>query len=190
MGSDATCQGLHTEPPLDDSVIVGADGGLKDVLVCVRKGLEGWSFPVPTEVVYLTQEGCTYVPHVLGIRVDQPLEIINGDDVTHNVHTFPRKNNSFNQTQAKGGANLKKSFARAELLLPVKCDIHGWMSSYIGVVDNPFFAVSSADGHFDLGKLPPGEYTIEAHHEVFGRQKQTVTVADGESKAIEFTFSE
>ncbi len=126
----------------------------------------------------------------MGIQTGQPLGIRNSHAVSHNVHTFSSRNPDFNQSQPVGSDNLKKSFERTELLIPVKCDMHGWMNSYVGVVDNPFYAVTGEDGSFDLGKLPPGEYTIEAHHESLKRQKQKITVADGVAQTIEFTFSQ
>ena len=64
------------------------------------------------------------------------------------------------------------------------------MGSYIGLVKHPFFAVTADGGTFSLGKLPPGEYVVEAWHEVFGTKEQTITVGDGETKAVEFSFSE
>ena len=160
MGSDATCGGLHAEAVLDESAIVDAHGGLQNVLVYVRKGLEGWKFSTPTNTAELKQQGCVYAPHVLGVQVGQPVAIHNNDAVTHNVHVYANKNSSFNQTQASGGPNLELKFERNEVPITFKCDIHGWMSNYVGVFDHPFFAVSAADGSFDLGQLPAGDYTL------------------------------
>ena len=190
MGSDPKCEGLHAEKLLDESALVGAGGELANVFVYVRKGLEGWKFATPTEAVQVTQEGCTYVPHVLGVRVGQPLEISNGDPVSHNVHGYAKKNPGFNQTQAPGAAVMTKVFNRSEVLVPLKCDIHGWMSTFVGVVENPFFAVSAVDGSFDLGQLPPGDYQIAARHEIFGLQKQDITITAAGAQTIEFSFSE
>ena len=191
MGSDPVCQALHAEPIRTEVALVDDDGHLANAFVWVRKGLEGWEFPVPTEVVAVTQEGCRYIPHVIGVQVGQPFEVRNSDPNSHNVHAFPVKNKSFNRTQAEGSKAIEVKFTRPEVLLPMKCDLHGWMSTYIGVVEDPFFAVSAEDGTFDLGKLPPGEYQICARHEVFGLEKLTVTIAEGdEDQAIEFTFEE
>jgi len=81
-------------------------------------------------------------------------------------------------------------FKRQEVMLELKCDVHGWMGSYLGLVKHPFFAVTADGGTFSLGKLPPGEYVVEAWHEVFGAKEQTITVGDGETKAVEFSCSE
>jgi len=190
MGSDPKCEGMG-DGGLDESAIVGPSGELANVFVWVRKGLEGWKFATPTEPVHVAQQGCTYTPHVLGVQVGQPLEIGNADPVSHNVHSFGKKNPGFNQTQAPGSAGLTKVFNRSEVLLPLKCDIHGWMSTFVGVVENPFFAVSAEDGSFDLGQLPPGTYQISARHEIFGLQKQDITItADGGPQTLSFSFSE
>jgi hypothetical protein len=70
-----------------------------------------------------------------------------------------------------------------------KCDVHGWMASYVGVMAHPFFAVTDEAGHYDLKGLPPGHYTIEAWHEVFGRQTGTVTIAEGQPQTLDFSFT-
>ena len=85
---------------------------------------------------------------------------------------------------------MTKVFNRSEVLVPLKCDIHGWMSTFVGVVENPFFAVSAVDGSFDLGQLPPGDYQIAARHEIFGLQKQDITITAAGAQTIEFSFSE
>jgi len=74
------------------------------------------------------------------------------------------------------------------VMVPFKCDVHGWMNAWVGVLDHPYYAVTSADGSFSLKGLPPGTYTIEAWHEKLGTQTQTVTVAEKESKDVQFTF--
>jgi hypothetical protein len=190
MGSDAQCGASNSEPVMDETAIISADGHLQNVFVYVKEGLDAWSFSPPSEPVLLNQVGCTYQPHVLGIQVGQQLNIKNSDQVTHNVHSFSKRNSSFNKGQANGGSDIEVTFKKGEVLIPIKCDMHGWMSSYLGVTESPFNGVSAANGSFDLGKLPPGKYTIEARHELFGKQSQEITVGDGESKAIEFTFSE
>jgi plastocyanin len=192
MGSDASCHDLHSgEAPVDESIIVSADGGLQNVFVWVKKGHEGYKFATPSEPVLLDQTGCVYTPHVVGLMKGQKLQISNSDPVTHNVHTYSKKNPSFNKSQPAGTASIDKVLNRDEGMFRVACDMHGWMNSYVAVVDNPFFAVSDASGKFDLGKLPPGEYSISAEHEVFGTKKGKVTIAAGDTaKTLDFTFTE
>jgi len=110
MGSDPACHGLHTEPPRDESIIVGEKGELANVFVWVSKGLEGKKFEPPKEPAVLDQKGCTYVPHVLGMQVGQKLVVHNTDPVTHNVHSFAKKNKSFNQSQQAGGNSIEQVF--------------------------------------------------------------------------------
>jgi plastocyanin len=191
MGSDAECSGLHAEKPLDESAVVGAGGGLANVFVWVRKGLDAWVFTPPTEAVVINQQGCVYIPHVLGAQVGQPVEVRNADPITHNVHGYSKKNTGFNQTQAPGSNAITREFKRSEVFVTLKCDIHGWMNTYLGVVEHPFFTVTDEDGSFDLGTLPPGDYQIAARHEVFGLQKQDITIgADGAAQTLEFGFTE
>ncbi|MDP6839831.1 MAG: carboxypeptidase regulatory-like domain-containing protein [Planctomycetota bacterium] len=184
---DETCEALHPEPPINESLLVSKDGQIQNVFVYIKKGVEQWKHAVPETPVTLTQEGCMYKPHVFGIMVGQELEISNGDDTTHNVHLFAIKNTSFNMTQKKD-SKAKKKFSTAEVMVEFKCDIHSWMGSRVGVLDHPFYAVSAADGSFSLPKLPAGSYTVEAIHEELGKQSQEITVVDAVDLSIEFTF--
>lgn len=79
-------------------------------------------------------------------------------------------------------------FKNPEIMVQMKCDVHPWMSSYIGVVAHPFFAVTGEDGSFRIQNLPAGTYTLEVWRERLGTQTQQVTVADGETKEVDFTF--
>jgi plastocyanin len=167
---------------------VGPDGGLQNVFVYVKDGLGELVFPIPATPVVLGQEGCMYRPRVLGIQVGQTLEILNGDDTLHNIHAMPERNAEFNKAQNGRGFLNTHVFSTEEVLVPFKCDVHKWMNAYVGVVHHPFFAVTGADGSFELKGLPPGTYTIEAVHETLGRQEQTVTLADAGSQRVAFAF--
>ncbi|HET9228790.1 MAG TPA: carboxypeptidase regulatory-like domain-containing protein [Thermoanaerobaculia bacterium] len=189
MNADPICASLHTTP-VDTGKYQVKDGKLGNVFVYVKTGLEGKSFPTPTEAKVLDQQGCTYHPHVMGIQVGQPLEIKNSDETLHNVHATPASNQEFNQAQPaiQGVPPIKKTFDKAEVMMPFKCDVHPWMSSYIGVLDHPYYAVSGDDGSFAIDKLPPGTYTLEAWHEELGTATQQVTVAANQTVDVNFDF--
>jgi plastocyanin len=182
--SDPDCPGKVTS----DDVVVGADGALGNVFVYVKDGLGNLVFPVPTTPVVLGQEHCMYKPHVVGIQVGQTLDIVNGDDTLHNIHAVPTANGEFNKAQQFKGFRNQHVFSTKEVMVPFKCDVHRWMSAYVGVVDHPFFAVTGDGGTFSLEGLPPGTYTIEAVHEKFGRQTQSVTLESKGTQDIAFTF--
>ncbi|MBI4615993.1 MAG: carboxypeptidase regulatory-like domain-containing protein [Planctomycetes bacterium] len=190
MAVEAKCSGQHTEPVLDESAVVSPEGGLKNVFVYVKSGLDKWTFESPSDPTVIDQKGCMYTPHIQGMQPGQKLVIRNSDPLLHNIHCFAELNDGFNFGQSQQGDEQTRSFARQEVMVKFKCDVHGWMSSYIGVVRHPFFAVTAEDGTFRLPKLPAGEYEVEAWHEVFGTQRQKVTVGDGEEKEIAFSFEE
>ena len=165
------------------------NGNLQNVFVHIKDGLGNkYIFDTPTEPVKLDQKGCHYVPHVLGVRVTQPLEVSNSDETLHNVHGMPRANREFNQGQPIVGMKNTVTFTAPEVMIPFKCDVHSWMSAYVGAVSHPYFAVTGKEGTFELKAVPPGTYTIEAWHEKLGRQTQSVTVAEKDAKDVNFTF--
>ena len=183
--SDPNC----TATVYTESYVTGQGGTLQNVFVYVKDGLGSRTFPVPTTPVVLEQKGCTYIPHVLGVMAGQPLELRNGDPTLHNIHAIPEANREFNMGQPIQGMKQQHIFSAKEVLVPFKCDVHSWMNAQVGVVDNPFFAVTGNDGTFELKGLPPGTYTIEAVHEKLGRQTQTITVGPKETKSdVSFTF--
>jgi plastocyanin len=187
MSADAVCSAGGTAAQGAGDAVV-TNGKLANVFVYVSKGLEGKRFETPKEAVTLDQKGCRYHPHVLGLMVGQTLKIVNSDATVHNVHPTPKINKAFNVAQTSAGSTTDKTFDNEEVMIPISCDIHGWMRSYVGVLPHPFYSVSGTDGAFSLKGMPPGTYTITAWHEKFGQQTQQVTVAAKESKNITFTF--
>ena len=187
MGSDPVCM-TNSKGPVTSETFLVDNGGLENVFVYVKDGLGHYYFETPTESIKLEQAGCRYHPHVFGIRVGQPLEIVNGDDTLHNVHAMANVNQEFNFGQQMKGMRQTKTFTAREVMVPVKCDVHGWMSAYAGVLDHPYFAVTANGGTFELKNLPAGTYTIEAWHEKLGAQTQSVTLGEKETKAMTFTF--
>ena len=188
MNSDPVCAMTATNTM--SSTFVGTDGHLGNVFVYVKEGLEGQSFPAATGSVELNQQGCRYTPHVMGIQVGQTLTITNSDMTLHNIHATPAANDEFNMGQPIQGMTFDRTFEQAEVMVPFKCDVHGWMNSYIGVLDHPYFAVTGETGMFDISTLPPGDYVLEAWHESLGTQTQNVTVATGQTAEVSFTFAQ
>lgn len=187
MMSDPACMAAHPEPVGAGRIVV-KNGKLANVFVYVKTGLEGKSFPVPADDKILDQEGCLYYPPVQGIQVGQRLVIRNRDSTFHNVHAMPASNPEFNEGQAAQAPAFTKTFDKPEVMVPVKCDIHGWMSSWIGVLPHPYYAVTGEDGSFSLDKLPPGTYTLEAWHETLGTATRQVKVEAGQTAKVSFDF--
>jgi plastocyanin len=183
MSQDANCQGANTA----ENVVV-SDGHLENVFVYVKEGLGSRTFDVPKDAVTLNQSGCKYHPHVIGVMAGQTIKIVNSDPTTHNIHPTPKDNREWNESQAPQAAPLEKTFAREEIMLPVKCNQHPWMRMFVNVVKSPFYAVTGPDGKFELKGLPPGDYTIAFVHEKFGEQTQKVTLAAKDTKTVDATF--
>jgi len=188
MAADPFCQQAHSEVVMRSPVAVDADGGLSNVVVHVAAGLDGYTFPVPDESLLVDQVGCIYEPHVLAGRTGQTIIFQNSDDTLHNVNVQPANNPAFNEGQPLKGMSSEKQFMNAEIGIPARCDVHPWMTAFVSVFDHPYFSVSSTDGTFDLDRLPPGDYVIEAWHETLGTQTQAVSVAPNEPTSLTISF--
>lgn len=188
MAAEPNCAKQHSEPVLDEQVVTGPGGALANVIIYVKGDLAGYTFQVPTSPMTIDQKGCMYTPHVLALGASQPLQVINSDPTTHNIHPAPKDNREWNESQPPGAAPIEKTFAREEVAIPVKCNVHPWMKAYIAVLNNPYFAVTGKDGKFEIKNLPPGTYTIEAWQELYGTSDQSVTIGPKESKTVEFAF--
>lgn len=187
MSADPVCAKQHPSPVLAQEVSTDAKGDLQNVIVFVADGLGDRTFDPPTQPAVVEQKGCMYAPHVLAVRANQPLEVLNEDATSHNIHPTPANNREWNKAEPPG-SKMEEAFAREEIAIPVKCNVHPWMRAYIAVFKHPFFAVTGKDGGFDLTGLPPGTYTLKAWHEKFGTATQTVTVGPNETKEISFVF--
>jgi plastocyanin len=189
MSAEPYCSKAHPTPVTPQDVVTGSGGTLQNVVVYVKDGLGDRAFDVPKDAVVLQQKGCMYQPHVVALMAGQTLQVVNADQTTHNIHPIPKDNREWNKSQPPGATPIEDTFARAEVSIPVKCNVHPWMKSYIAVFKQPYFVVTSADGSFDLKNLPPGTYTIEAWQEKYGVVDQQVTVGPKESKTVNFTFN-
>jgi len=188
MDAVPACTAANSGPVYMQDVVVNDDGTLSNVFVYVKEGLGPGTYPMPSGQVELEQKGCMYHPHVLGLMVGQELHVQNDDSTNHNVHPLPMQNREWNQSQPPGSSPIVQSFARPEVMIPVKCNVHPWMIAYVGVLPHPFFSVTGTDGTFKITGLPPGEYTIEAWHEKYGTFTQKVTVGASESKEVDFSI--
>ena len=188
VAAEPMCSKKHETVP-NEALVLGAGNSMANVLVRVVSGLPaGKTWPAPKEPVVMAQEGCQYVPHVMGIMVGQPFKVLNDDGVLHNVHALPKVNRPFNMAMPPTRKEAQETFAQAEGMFTVKCDVHPWMQAFLGVFSNPFFSVTKTDGKFSIANLDPGTYEVEAWHEKLGTQKATVTVGAA-TKPVSFKFS-
>jgi plastocyanin len=172
--------------PTTHFYVVGAKGEFADVVVSL-KNVSGQSTGASAPPVVLDQKGCVYVPSIFAVQTGQKIIVKNSDPCVHNVHTMPKVNESVNQVQFPGGADLTFTFDKPEPFLKFQCDVHPWMFAWVTVVDSPYYAVTDKDGKFTIKGVPPGKYTIEAAHRKLGAQTAEVEVKDS-GVTQDFTF--
>lgn len=188
MSKDPYCVKAHaTDPGHLETVVVGANGGLANVVLY----LEGYNGPAlaSTAVPVFDQKNCMYTPHVLAMDVGQTFKVVTSDATTHNIHPLPNPmtgNIPWNQSQPPGANPVEKSWKAVEKI-PVQCNIHPWMHGWFIVVKGPY-ATTDGNGNYTINDVPPGNYTVTAWQETYDVQSQKVTVAAGQSAKADFTY--
>lgn len=190
MDADPGCAEKHDQPVEPKVLVLGDDEeSLGNVFVKVTSGLPDAQWPTPEDPVVIDQEGCQYLPHVVGVMAGQPLQFENSDGLLHNVHALPDQNREFNMAMPAERKTAQETFTRPEDMFRIKCDVHPWMNAWVSVMPHPYFATTGPDGNFEISGLPPGTYEVEAWHEKLGTQTATVTVDEGGEATADFTFT-
>jgi plastocyanin len=190
MSEEPACVEAHHGKAYDESLVVNKRGDLANAFVYIKSGLEGKTFRVPSPPVTIDQSGCWFRPRVLGIQVGQTLKVVNSDPVTHNIHPMAEVNREWNHSQGAGDPPIDRRFIKPEVMIRVKCNIHSWMHAFIGVLPYPYFAVSSDDGSYTIGNLPPGTYTLGVWQEKLGTQEEQITIPPNGKAEANFTFKD
>jgi len=190
--SDQFCMNAHAQGLMSEEFVVCPDGGVQWVIVYIARGLvPGMKFTPPSTPAVLDQVDCQYVPRVLVVQVGQPLVIKSSDATSHNVHGLPGgPNPEINKSMTTPGALDPRTFDRPQVPYKIKCDVHNWMWSFVGVVPHPCHAVTDANGAFTIRDLPPGTYQLVAWHEKLGEKAVDITVGNRETKTVDITFGQ
>src|SRR5262249_55651281 len=187
MGMDPMCAKINAgKRVIQEAVVADLEGNLANVFVKLQGTFP--QAPVPTQPVTIDQRGCIYIPRMVGVRVGQTLEVKNNDPLLHNVHGLSARNNGFNVSEPAAGMVQQFRPKDEEVMLRIKCDVHSWMTSYVGVVSHPYFGVSNAMGIIEMSNVPAGTYMIQAWHERFGPLMQSVRVRAGATTMVEFMY--
>lgn len=188
MSMDPKCAAMtQGQMIVQEEVAANADGDLANVFIQVDGDFPAAPAP-PSEPVRIDQRSCVYIPRVAGVQVGQTLEILNGDDLSHNVHATSNGDTLFNVGQPRAG--MVHTFVPEEPAMMVRlgCEVHRWMVSYVGVVAHPYFDVTDRVGTFRIEGVPAGTYTLHTWHEVYGELTQSVEVREDETTTADFEY--
>ena len=170
-----------------DQYVCGTEKDAGDLLLSPQKELRNavvWidnppanaASPAPTANVEMDQNGCTFIPRIVLVPAGGTVDFLNSDRLLHNIHATPKLNVSFNRTQPKS-RTIPVTFTQPEIVR-INCDLHSWMTGWVVVTANPFYAITGADGQFAFDGLPPGQYKLQIWHERLGTVAANVTVGD------------
>lgn len=171
------------DPIPSEALILSSDATIKNAVVSISNISKGKKFK-KSEGQSIDQKGCVFIPHVSIVPPGSTINLLNSDDVMHNLHSWSMKNTAFNEG-VSGGGKLSKTFEYPETI-KITCDVHKWMSAWLIVQENPYYALTDENGNFQIEDVPPGTYTLEAWQESLGKVTQEVTVKSGEVTKANF----
>jgi plastocyanin len=188
---DPAC-GMSGAGPIYSEQYAVKNGDLANVYIYVKNGpAAAMNYtPAAGAPVVMDQKGCRYTPHVVAVMRGGSVEFRNSDVTMHNVHTMPTAVGSvpIDISQGPKGQPQDEQFNHVEQMIPVRCNNHPWMNAFVNVSATPFFAVTGADGHFEIKGLPAGDYTLGAVQEKLGEQTIQVTVKAQAAAKADFSF--
>ena len=175
---------VHT---LEDVLISAENEGIQNVVVFLTGvPMAEQDRPAPSRLM-LNNSSCRFDPHVAVLTTGSILEATNSDRFFHSVHVYGLFN--INVGLGPGQSKVIRTLSRPGRLV-VRCDVHGWMRSYLWVEDHPYHAVSAEDGSFRIENVPPGSYTLSAWHEVLGNQEVQVAFRAGEVSRLNLVYDQ
>ena len=187
MGVDPMCSQMNAGKRVIQPIVsTDGHGNISNVFVRVMGSFP--RTPVPSQSVTIDQRSCMFTPRVVGVRVGQTLEVRNEDPIAHDVHSLSKGADGFNVTTPSNGAPFRFKPRQEEVMLRIACDVHRWMTAYVGVATNPYFAVSGEGGTFEIDYVPAGTYTIESWQERYGLLRKSVKVTSAATATIDFTY--
>jgi len=171
----------------DEALELGAGGGVKNAVIWIAEPVSGEK-PVTEKLkVKLDQQACAYVPHVLAMPAGATLEIVNSDAILHNAHATEGSVKVFNYAMPIKGQTIPK-IQRKPGVLKLSCDVHAWMHAYVHVLPTRAFAVTDADGNYQIDGLPPGKYTVKLWQERLGEREEHIEVTAGATTKLDLSL--
>jgi hypothetical protein len=174
-------------PVYDQSLVVGQDRGLANVVVSLTDMAHGYPLR-PAPAVRFDQKGCQYIPHVLVFPAGSTVVILNSDGILHNIHTESAVNPVIDLAQPGFKKQIRVTIEKPEII-KVTCDAHNWMEGWWYVTGTPYYALTDDHGRYAINRVPPGTYTMRIWQERLGMQSQHVEVRAGAATVTNFTLN-
>ncbi|TVP95275.1 MAG: methylamine utilization protein [Planctomycetaceae bacterium] len=170
INADKDAQFCGKHDLVNERLLVNAENsGIKNVVMYVHTGRGGSTLPpqpASNKTYELANDKCRFEPHIVTLQVGDTLKVTNPDPVGHNANIQFFANTAVNFTIPPGGEKLVKIEKPEPAVIPVDCNIHPWMRSYIVAVDHPFAAISNDNGELEIAGLPAGESLVfRLYHE-------------------------
>lgn len=165
-----------------DQIIVGGDKGVQEAIVYLKHVEKGKAWPKLARTPEIDNVKCDFRPHVQVMPAGD-IVIVNTDPVLHNTKSFIDRVPIFNLALPNQGQRITRPIKKTGIMR-IECDAHGWMLGWVYVATNPYYAVTTKDGSFNITDVPPGSYTLIAWQEFTGPTETPVTVKAKEASTL------
>jgi plastocyanin len=180
----------------DERLVVGEGNGVANVFVYLAKAPKnGKKLEVPADPFFFDQKNCRFLPHCLIVPTGQTIKVLSDDSVAHNTHTYPNRNTGISSVVSAGDrvGQVEFVYSKAETApFAVTCDFHGWMKAYHLPLDHPYYAVTDANGGFNIPELPAGKHTFVVWHEAadgnYVERKLVVEIQSGGTTELQIDY--
>jgi hypothetical protein len=145
----------------------------------------GKAFPLQRRFE-LTNDNCTLDPYVQVIFTNGTLNVSNDD---RTLHTDRFINVGTGRIEAiapfnDDGEVVPVDKFREPAQIEVVCEEHPWTRAWLAVLDQPYYAETSASGAFTIADVPAGTYHLRAWHPLLGFADDSVTVTAGQQASV------
>ncbi len=154
-----------------------------DAIVYVDK-IAGKTFPPPAAHAKIDQKNMQFLPHVLAVVAGTTVDFLNSDAVLHNVFSPDACADHFNLGTWPQGQSKSFTFKK-ECFASLLCKVHSEMEGFVAVLPTPYFAVTAADGSYDIKDVPDGTYTVKVWHPKLKAATKSVTVKGATEASFE-----
>jgi hypothetical protein len=168
--------------PFTETHLPAQDRGVGNAVVWLAGVSSGPVVDAPRRAT-LTLDRCQLSPRVQRMAAGGTLQVVSRDAMSSRLRFADVGDEHVMRAQVDltdaGQVVPTSAMSEQPGLVAVRDDLHPWVRAYIAVASHPFVAVTTPDGSFRFGAVPPGRYTLVVWQEQLGVRTRAVRVTTG-----------